>query len=167
MNQRPRGFSLIELLVVMSTGGLLLSIAIGTVERAMRINQETTDQLTHARRLVQLTDQFRHDVHLASSTSLEQSHQAVISLLDRTITYSIDGNLVKRTELGPNDRRQIEQYELSERSEIVFGSLDAPKRTVITVIERTGLQHSPIRTERVIAAVIGKRFVALGEESAP
>jgi prepilin-type N-terminal cleavage/methylation domain-containing protein len=171
MSRRRQGFSLIELLVVISAGGLLLSIAIGTVSRAMRIHEETTRQLSHAQRLVQLTDQFRCDVHLSTSLSLDQPTQVIFQLDEGTIAYSVEGNQVKRIQLDSNDRKQVEQYQLSDRAEVAFSSLDEPKRTVMTIQTRTGLQHSPVRVECVVAAVNGKRVAVMDatpdEESTP
>lgn len=70
MNRR-RGHSLIEMLVVIGTGGALMGIAVGLLAMLMRLDQDSRDQLRQRTAVHRLADQFRRDVHAADGFAVQ------------------------------------------------------------------------------------------------
>lgn len=66
-----RGVSLLELLAVMTTCGVIVSVGVGLVHRALRLESTSRDVLERERTALVLGRQFRHDVRTAT--------QAVVS----------------------------------------------------------------------------------------
>lgn len=158
MKTASRGFTLIELLVVMSIGAFLMSLAIVALERAISIDTATKARLDEARNLNRLSDQFRGDVHHATEISIVDQSQAKLQSTRGVITYFVKPSHVERREAMTNGTMRHERYSLGENRIVLFDKLDKPGRTVLTVRFNTGLQHSPTRIERVVAAVTGQKL---------
>ncbi|MFH1921621.1 MAG: type II secretion system protein [Planctomycetota bacterium] len=68
---RRRGHSLIELLVVIGTGGALMGIAVGLLSMLLRVDQHSRDQMRERTEIHRLADQFRRDVHAADGFTVQ------------------------------------------------------------------------------------------------
>ena len=163
MKYPTRGFTLIELLVVLSIGAFLTTLAIGALERALSIDTATKARLDEARNLNRLSDQFRGDIQIATDVSLVDQSQAKIQSTSGVVTYSVKPNHVHRSEVMSDGTKRNERYSLGENRIVLFSKLDEPNRTVLTVRCNTGLQHSPTRIERVVAAVTGRKLFAYAQ----
>jgi len=64
MNRR-RGYSLIEILVVIATGAAMMGVALGLLGMLIRLEQASRREVQEETVMNRLADQFRRDVHAA------------------------------------------------------------------------------------------------------
>jgi prepilin-type N-terminal cleavage/methylation domain-containing protein len=64
MNRR-RGYTLIEILVVLATSGALLAVGLGVLHLLVRLEHDARDEVRQQTTLDHLADQFRRDAHAA------------------------------------------------------------------------------------------------------
>ena len=112
-----RAVSLVELLVVMSACSIILTMSAGFVHRAMHSQSATRAFFDGERSALRLSEQFRADVHQATTATVEDSahgdgvflrlrlssHQAIEyrqsdSMVERILTQQ--GSRVSRTEFA-------------------------------------------------------------------
>ncbi len=98
--KRPRsahaGYTLIELLLAMSIGTVLMGILAVTMSRIMTSNAAVGEQLQSITNLGRLGEQFRRDVHAATSAQVGR-----------------DGEIVRRLQLASTEDAVIE-YEICD-----------------------------------------------------
>ncbi len=156
MTLKKRGFTLIEMLVVISVGSLLMALSIQVLERALTISSNTAEQLNESRNLNRLADQFRHDMHLATVFDVESAvHLLVRQELGSVIYSYVNGNM-QRVETKPDGAIRYELYNIGQTRTVSFSQRDQVDRVIMTIETRTSLKHAPTRTERVIVAVMGR-----------
>jgi len=158
MRNRSRGFTLVELLLVLSVGGLLTTLAICGLERAMTFDSATRSKLDQARGLNQLCDQFRYDVHLATEPIVASADGAMVVLSGSLVKYSIELDRIDRTEVMSDGSTRYEAYRLGENLVFEFATTNKPELAILSVRFNTGLRHAPSRFERMIVAAIGQRL---------
>ena len=62
---RVRGYTLIEILVVITTGAVMVGLAVGLLHMLTRLDQASREQIRSQGTINGLADQFRRDVHAA------------------------------------------------------------------------------------------------------
>ncbi|MCY2992488.1 MAG: type II secretion system protein [Planctomycetota bacterium] len=101
---RRRGFSLVELMIVMTIASVSIGLVGVCLQGLYRAEQRTRQQMTQRAALTQLGLRFRSDSHEAAR--VDRAEQAkpggtgglVLTVRDgRTITYHADGGQVERT----------------------------------------------------------------------
>ena len=152
------GFTLIEMLVVLSVGGLLTGLAIQILERALATGTNTTRQLDEARNLNRFADQFRSDVHLAIDVVVDSPTKVVARLENGAVTYAYSDGAVQRAETAQGAGIRNELYVLGDTRSISIVPQGNPNRLQLTVQSNTGLKQSPTRTDRVVVAETGRRL---------
>jgi prepilin-type N-terminal cleavage/methylation domain-containing protein len=68
---RGRGFTLVELLVVMTVSTMAIGVLVGIVSHVLRVNSSVGEHLEAVVALGQLSEQFRRDVHAAARAEIE------------------------------------------------------------------------------------------------
>ena len=129
-----RGFSIIELLVVMGLTGVVLTVGLGMVHRVMR-EQKSADR-DHAvhRVAARLSTKLREDVHLADRAELTASHdeggQALVLQQpgERTVTYAVRDNVLDRTSIREGEPTHRDSFGFPDNFRLQF--FDAPARRV-------------------------------------
>ena len=108
----PRGFTLVEMLAVIATGGVLLVIATGVVNRAMRLESQWRSQANVSRALSRLAHDFRADVHQCQEMHLtEDAATLILTAADgRAISYEIAADEIIRDVQAPGSARVREFY---------------------------------------------------------
>ena len=146
-------FTLIALLVVMTAGVTVLTVAIGMIQRTMKIasiNQARMDQSLVIDRLAR---EFRHDAHRAVSFNVNQGIE--FSLADgSTILYRNEKNGVARTEFFDDQPTANERFQLGESQDALFSS---PQPNQVRLEIQTSISQS--RTHRSIQSVVGRWMV--------
>jgi prepilin-type N-terminal cleavage/methylation domain-containing protein len=127
MNSRPtgdrRGFSLIEMMVVISAGAVLLGLCVVLIHTLLRLDRTSRARMSEGLAVGGLARDFRDDVRAARSARLlsdsARAGRLELFLPDgRTVSYRTrDGELVRLETLdGEPDR--IERYHVSARPEL-------------------------------------------------
>ncbi len=113
------GFSLVELLIVMSVGTAMLTVAMSVLYLLKETQSNVRQRLASGRRVTRLADQFREDVHGASAVNRvpdETSSPAAtvwqFTIQPETVVrYEIRDDEVRRVR-NTEDRKIHEDYRL-------------------------------------------------------
>jgi Tfp pilus assembly protein FimT len=138
--ERRGGYTLVELIVVISVNSALMAVAVGLLGTLLRTEHQGQQHFERTSALVRLADQFRGDVAASrdaivaggdanhGNESQVPPRSQVLRLPiadDRTIEYLRDGERLRRVEyLGPTVVRR-EAYTLIEFSDVRFLVSDA------------------------------------------
>jgi len=162
--KRRRGYSLMELLVVMTMSSVMLSVTVVLFTLLFRIERSGRDHVRHSAVLGRLADQFRRDVHATPVGGVSVGETVQFSPApDRTITYGTPHGAVIRIERVGSD---LVNSEVARRESFVLPSScsasiesppDAKGPTVtLSIAPRTDSQpRKPGRTLR-IDALLGR-----------
>lgn len=119
--KRRRGFSLVELLVVIAVSSTIVALSVGLLHLLMQMQRDARDQLRGRMTLQRLTDQFRDDAHAAMQlrpvqAANESSGPAWELQLgpDHRIEYRVEEATLVRTEHAGGDVLGRESYLLPE-----------------------------------------------------
>lgn len=112
--KKRSGFTLVELLVVISLLAVILPMAGGTVFFLLRAQSQSADALRDSMAITQLSHVFRTDVHSARSARVARSSPA-----DQGVLLDLDGSRVIEYRTEPNDfvSRIVRRGETVERRE--------------------------------------------------
>jgi len=108
MMKRRAGYSLIELVVVMTVGAMMLGVAVGLLAMLLRTECAARDHLYHCTVLGRLADQFRRDAHAANAGNVDGPQRMQLELaLNRTVTYHRrPGRIVRVEQVGQTAERR-------------------------------------------------------------
>lgn len=99
------GFSLVELLIVMSVGTAMLMVAMSVLYLLKETQNNVRQRLASGRRVTRLADQFRDDVHDASR--VERVPNETSSSTETIWRFTIQPDTVVRYEIGDDEVRRI------------------------------------------------------------
>jgi hypothetical protein len=134
-----RAISLAELLVVMSTCSIILTMSASLIHRAMRAQSESRSFYHAERSALRLSRQIRHDVHLAKAVSIGSGDTGSDNLLrlewadGRTVEYSYAEGEVLRLLSRPGGAVSREQFAFPAPVELSIRREVAPSRVVLTL----------------------------------
>lgn len=115
-NQKHSGFTLIELMVVISVTSVLIVMTAAWLNETMKFSARVRGLERHHRQLTRLATKFRFDVRHGESIAVQDRTRLVISYPGgREIVYAIFGNSVQLEELVGNRTRR-EKYTLARNS---------------------------------------------------
>ena len=157
MTRRRHGFALIELLVVITVAGVLLTLCAGTIHLLLKLDRSGRTASEEAADLARLARDFRADAH--ASTKPEPTALAA----DR-LTLSLDGGRMVEYLVRPLDIlrtlregdkvRHLESYRRPARTS-VRPEIDrsGPRPFVVLVIDRPpdGRDDSSYHDHRIVA----------------
>ncbi len=121
MNRR-RGFSLIEMLVVITVGSVLLGVTVSVFHLLLRMEGTARQYVYQSAVTAQLVDQFRRDVHRAVDAAAADD--------DWQLTFSAGHTIVYR--LGPGELVRIERIDGADHHRETF--ILPPETTVFMKI---------------------------------
>ncbi len=129
MNRR-RGISLIEMIVVIGASSIILMIGAGMLHTLMRTERVTAESLVHATNHARLAEQFRDDIHAATTANIQGEPGADDTLQITTphaaeISYTQQGRLLVRQETAATQPPRLEQFRLPEDVRIRFSIDDS------------------------------------------
>ncbi len=172
--KRPRSqraaFTLVELLITMTTGSSIMLLAIGLVHQAMSINSASRAHGDQDRSSNRLATEFRRDVHAAEKCTIASDQQIALTMPGGgEVTYDADANRVTRSEsLGRKPQRRA-SFELFQEAIVSFGISDSPRRGMLTIRRPLPKQFGADQTRvvRQVAAVVGRRLWHQQTEASP
>lgn len=139
MTASRRGVSLSELLVVMTACSALLTLSSGLVCRVMRVHVDTRAYNSAERNATRLADNFRRDIHQATSVVRDRasSRDSVFLHLElpggREAKYSWEHGIVVREESGSDQPTSREEFELPMTCDLAIEELESPRRIALTL----------------------------------
>ncbi len=159
MNPR-RGFSLIELLVVISVGTVLLMVAMTVLYTLKETQSKARQRLTEGRVTARLADQFRDDVHAAGRMERVPDEAALPGRTvwqltidpDTFVRYEIQDRAVRRV-LTTGEAKIHEDFRLPGGLRAVIDGADADSGLATLRFETTGaggLRTSPVQVESLL-----------------
>jgi prepilin-type N-terminal cleavage/methylation domain-containing protein len=113
----PRGFSLLELLSVISLLGVVLAIASTLLGSAMRLQSRANDRANFQRTVAQFSQRFRSDAHGAVSVDEKKDGLQSIVLTckgKRVVVYVAHPNSIERRVESDGTVKHREQFLLPE-----------------------------------------------------
>jgi len=137
MRRRHRGFTLIEMLVIIAAGAAMMAVAMGLLHLLLQLEQGAREEARQQTALGRLAEQFRRDVHAAGrfaaieapeAAAAQQSEGAAgtpgwrFSLDEnRSVEYRAGQREVIRTELAEEDAVARESYVLPSDATVSIG----------------------------------------------
>lgn len=160
MNSR-RGFSLIELLIVLSVGTVMLMMAMSVLYMLKETQVNMRQRLATGRTITRLADQFREDVYAASRiervSGETPSPGTTVWLFsvgpDTVVRYEIGDRQVRRVRLTGSDKIQ-EDYRLPPGMSATISGAEGDSALAALRFEATDPNVAPPRPTR-IEAVLG------------
>ncbi len=109
-----RGYSLIEMLVVITVGSVIMGVGAGVLPVLMHAEQTGRDRAAEARILARLAEQFRSNVAAAvrQTTGAGQGERRFVMAGDRLTTYRVLPGEVRRNERVAGKPVRHESYVL-------------------------------------------------------
>ncbi len=161
-----RGFTLIEMVVVISVGAVLMGIATAILCMLLQSERSARDDLHAGGCVARLAEQFRQDVHAAARAprSLDRASCRLKLPPDRTVVYLFKPGVVNRTEWNGNEVliRQ-ESYDLpAESAAHIEVAADAQPPVVCLLLEQPH-GGGPLRVEAAVGR--DRRFTERPERS--
>jgi hypothetical protein len=134
-----RGVSLIEMLTLMSSCTVILTMSAVLIHRTMRSQEQTRYFFAVERAALRLTEQFRRDVHRARNavTADDELDEGVFLRLEMpggvTVAYRSEEASVVRIVRGGQNPTGREEYSLAEIDDLSLQSEDSPRRLTLTI----------------------------------
>ncbi len=150
-------FTLAELIVAMTTSAVLFMLAIGVVERVMKLSTDAGARAEHQASLARLGSQLRNDVHAAKEVDVTTDDSGLrLTLKDsqnQTILYTVSGAVVTRESDAEGSAAKVrETYRLAKASRVRIETEEGQK--VITTIARVTPEGEVLESR--VAARVGR-----------
>lgn len=162
MNRR-KGTMLMELVMTMTAGSALVMLAIGTVHQTMRMSATARDRANFDRSYARLATQYRQDVQIATSLTVQSPDTLNLQLVDGdSVVYTaLPGRIVRELKRRNNNREtEHEDFRFDTSARATFESAESSKLAVLKVVSETVLKDVPQKTELLAVARVG-RMLAL------
>jgi prepilin-type N-terminal cleavage/methylation domain-containing protein len=112
---RRSGYTLIELMVVLSVSSTLLMVSVGWIHQSMTLASTMRDRQHHHQNLMRLSRQLRDDVHHGRSVSMASDQQLVITFADdQKLSYTITDNGIWRRSINGGGPVSQDSFEFSQ-----------------------------------------------------
>jgi type II secretory pathway component PulJ len=156
---RPRGFTLIEMLVIMTGVSAVLGLCVVTIQLLMRVSSDAQERRGAAAALGRLAEQFRKDVHGWDDAQLRMSAELRLGDGRRvSVTYTARDGRVERLESTGAQVVRHDAYALGRGGSATFERRDdGPRRFLVLVVirkARAGRLDPPRPIE--VLALVGK-----------
>jgi prepilin-type N-terminal cleavage/methylation domain-containing protein len=130
MTSRRRGFTLIEVLVMITLIGVALTAAVTTLVALLRIERQVRSDQTQHQSLISLASRWRADAHAAVAASTSDDCEMTLSD-GRTIRYSFEAPRIVREVRRAGDVVHRDAFVISPRAEVAFAVLGDPPRRLV------------------------------------
>jgi prepilin-type N-terminal cleavage/methylation domain-containing protein len=161
-----RGFTLLEMLVVIAVSTIIVGIAVSLVITMMHLEKQSRKRLGSFRIQGQLAEQYRRDVRAATGlspvkTADKEGEQAGCELQfdsERLVRYRVDGPRIVRTELAGDRPVRNESYRLLSGATAQFQlpEGESPAIAGLRIVPRDDAKRrvpvQSLRIEAVLAA---------------
>jgi prepilin-type N-terminal cleavage/methylation domain-containing protein len=160
-----RGYSLIEMLVVMTVGAVVVGISVAMLHALLRTEQTGRDRVPQARILARLAEQFRSDVGAALRPipGAQPTEWQFALTGDCVVTYRALPGEVRRDERTGGKRVRQESYVLPRGCSAAITVQSKAVPAVASLVIVADAAHPAAGREMRVTAVLGKdhRFTKL------
>ena len=140
MNRRRPGYTLVELLVVITVTAVMLTLCAGMIHMLLKLDRSGRAASEQAADLARLARDFRSDAHATLKVvSNETVSDRMTVLLDgvKTVEYQTRPNDIVRTVREGEKVRRFETYRRPARTSVRFAADSAgPRPFIILMIDR-------------------------------
>jgi prepilin-type N-terminal cleavage/methylation domain-containing protein len=165
----PAGFTLAEMMVVMTVSSTLLVLATGMVHQTMTLQSRGRQLGARQQTALRLASQFRHDVQRSRQASLQRDGTALIFESRRpgesAVTYNAEDGQVLRAQLRANGQHQRESFRFTPGDQAHFELLPGPRRAVLVITHPIEQVGDKPRLELHVEAVVGRHRTGLFAEN--
>lgn len=150
LSRKRRGYTLIELLFMISIAVILLSVNVGWIHQTMKFSSKMTQRQRHHQNLTRLAWELRDDVRQSQSLAMQDENCLVLRMNDDTnIDYKISGHSIEMERRTGETTIRRERYELSPNSIASWDVSELPDWVSLIVKRgREGLAEDPDRSAR-------------------
>jgi prepilin-type N-terminal cleavage/methylation domain-containing protein len=147
---KQRGFTVLEMIVVMSVASVVMVVAVGWIHQSLKLGSIISKRQEHHQSLLRLARQLRDDVNRGESMVMVGDDQLLITLDDRTLRYTIeDQRLLYQSRLPDGKIALQDAFALSRTSTSRWETSEMP--TWITlIVDRGGAPRPTEQSERAI-----------------
>ena len=165
---KKRGFTLVEMVAVIGVGSVLLVLATGVVQRAMKLDSQWHHHADVSRSLTRFSHDLRRDTHEAESVSVsEEPAKIQLSLpLGQTVNYTITDTEIARISEIDGAEPQREYYKKPADYRAILSKLSSPERIEVQINHDSNLVNQPPRMVMHVEAQVG-RLLLLGRHEEP
>jgi prepilin-type N-terminal cleavage/methylation domain-containing protein len=114
--KRPRrkdGYTLVEIIAVMTLLSFIMSVAVAWIIQTMRFDSAIQRRLSHHGTMLRLDEQLRNDIRHGQAMSIGDEDQLIISVGDgRSVTYQISEHRIDREQLDGRSVGRRESFRL-------------------------------------------------------
>lgn len=96
LRTRPRGYLMLDLIIVMMIISVVLTTSSVWVYKTMRYSMEIKQRDIHARAISRISRQLRNDAYLAKSIDVQGMTLSIVDQNQTNIEYLIDSNRIDR-----------------------------------------------------------------------
>jgi prepilin-type N-terminal cleavage/methylation domain-containing protein len=120
------GTTLVEMLVVITIAGVMVSIAVTTIHLLLRAEHEATNSARYAASVARLAHAFREDLHFAREFELPAAEPGKPAVLiarvetGRQIRYELDGHRATRIETSDTSDSRRDDFYFPPDSQLAF-----------------------------------------------
>ncbi len=164
--KKRNGYSLAEMLVVITVASVLLSITAQLVSRAMRVDAAWREQGDVARSMSRLARDVRNDVHQARNVAGTQDPLTLeITCADGVkVSYTVAVHEIIRSSQHDEEQLEREYYKISADQQVVLKSLSDSPRIELQVTEQVKLAGETPRVILHVTAEVGRFLRLSGNE---
>jgi prepilin-type N-terminal cleavage/methylation domain-containing protein len=156
-----RGFTLIEMLAVMTCLAIMMGLCVVTIQVLLRVGADARDRRSSTAALGRLAEQFREDVYASDEAMVLAPEDLRLARGPRprlAIAYEVEGGRVDRIESVDDTERRRESYMLGRGRSAAFEARnDGPRRFLVLVVHpdaRPG--HPDFARPMEVLALVGK-----------
>jgi prepilin-type N-terminal cleavage/methylation domain-containing protein len=156
---QPRGFTLIEMLVVMTGVSAVLGLCVVTIQLLMRVSTDAQERRGAAAALGRLAEQFREDVNGCDDAQLGASGELRLGDGPRaSVRYAARDGRMERVESTGGQATRHETYALGKGASATFERRDdGPRQFLVLVVSRKARAGHPDPPRPIeILALVGK-----------
>ena len=132
--KRRRGFSVTELLVVMSVGSVVLTMSAVLIHRLMQTESQARRFYNVERTVLRLSDQFRRDVHGAGAAAIDNpagtdSPFLRLTLVDgQTLEYGRRGGVLSRIQKDGDKIVSRDEFTFPDNIPLSMREVESPRQ---------------------------------------
>ncbi len=145
-------FSLIEMLLAITFGSVVMTLAVGLVHSGLVNQAATKSRVEQSSRLNRFAEQFRSDVHMAREIKSSNGGLTLVTWQGDSIQYSAPGSRLERERIIEVSR-QVETIDLAQDQSVAFACSDDGKSCSLEIQFHT--QDATTRTLRRVVVAVG------------
>ncbi len=163
---KNRGFTLVEMVAVISVSSVLLVLATGVVHRAMRIDTAWRERADVTRAMTRLAHDLRRDAHRAQSVEITQDPLVlrIVFADDAEVSYQVVGEKIVRERQAAGEQTEREYYKKPADYGLEITILASPERVELRLTHDVKLVGIEPRTVLHVEAQVGRLLRLTGGE---